>query len=96
MKAANIILLAILCTFLILTNNNCGKKGVVKVDQDTTPPTVSITTPTDRSSVSGVVLIVVDATDDVGVVTVDLYIDGELTISDKNTPWEYTHSRNRY
>jgi hypothetical protein len=46
------------------------------VTPDTAPPSVVITAPSDRSSVSGAVTVIADASDDVGVTAVQFLIDG--------------------
>jgi len=48
------------------------------LSSDTTPPSVSIATPAAGATVSGVVAIAGTATDNVGVVSVQLWIDGAL------------------
>jgi len=46
---------------------------------DTTPPTVSITSPVNGSSVSDIINVTADASDNVGVVGVQFYVDGVAT-----------------
>ncbi len=48
------------------------------IDFDTQAPVVTITSPTDGVTVSGTVNITATATDNVGVVKMEVYIDGEL------------------
>ena len=43
---------------------------------DTTPPTVAITSPTERSPVAGLITMVANATDNVGVASVQFMVDG--------------------
>lgn len=45
---------------------------------DTEPPNVIITSPTDGSTVPSIVTVSVSATDNIGVVKVELYVDGSL------------------
>lgn len=54
---------------------------------DTTPPTIAITAPTEGSNVNNNVAVEVDATDNVGVTKVELYVDGELTSTAKSAPF---------
>ena len=58
---------------------------------DTTPPVVSISSPADGSTVSGLVTIRADASDDVGVVRVEFYVNGSLqgtsTSAEYSTNW---------
>jgi hypothetical protein len=59
---------------------------------DTTAPTVSISSPTAGSTVSGTVTITATASDNVGVTRVELYVDGALLATDTASP--YTASWN--
>jgi hypothetical protein len=52
---------------------------------DTTPPTASITAPANNATVSNSVTITAAASDNVGVVKMELYIDGTLTTSNTNS-----------
>jgi hypothetical protein len=54
---------------------------------DTTPPTVSITSPAAGSSVSGTVTISATASDDVGVTKVDFLVDGVPLSTDTTSPY---------
>jgi hypothetical protein len=50
--------------------------------QDLTPPAVAITSPADGNTVSGSVLVQVEAADDTAVARLDVYVDGDLVASD--------------
>ncbi len=52
-------------------------------------PVVSITSPSDSETVSGVVSITADASDDNGVDFVEFLVDGELLSTDTTSPYEY-------
>ena len=52
---------------------------------DTTPPTTSITAPVAGATVSGTTSVSATAADDVGVVKMELYIDGTLATSNTNS-----------
>jgi len=56
---------------------------------DATPPATTIRTPLDGSTVSGSVTASVDATDNVGVSKVALYVDDQLYGEDVNTPYDF-------
>jgi hypothetical protein len=58
-------------------------------DQDETKPTASITSPVTNSTVTGSVIITIDATDNVAVTKVDIFLDGSLLITDSEEPWYY-------
>ncbi|HSP79404.1 MAG TPA: PHB depolymerase family esterase, partial [Myxococcaceae bacterium] len=56
-------------------------------NRDAVAPTVSIGSPAPGASVSGTVQVVVDATDDMGVARVELYVDGNLSGTDTTAPY---------
>ncbi|MHB8493569.1 MAG: S8 family serine peptidase [Casimicrobiaceae bacterium] len=56
---------------------------------DTTPPTVSIASPT-GGTVSGVVSVSVNASDNVGVTKVNLLVNGALLASDSTSPYTFS------
>lgn len=59
------------------------------VSEDNTPPSVSIPGPTGDSRVSGIVVFRANASDNVGILRVDLYIDDSLVASDDTAPYDY-------
>ncbi|MEI6824765.1 MAG: Ig-like domain-containing protein, partial [Desulfuromonadales bacterium] len=54
------------------------------------PPTVDITSPADSVSVSGTVLIGVNASDNVGVAKLEFYVNGVLKSTDSAVPYAYS------
>jgi subtilisin family serine protease len=54
---------------------------------DTTPPTTSITSPANGATVSGTINVTANASDNVGVTRVELYIDGVLRGTDTSSPY---------
>src|SRR5467141_2081305 len=71
----------------------------VTVFNDTTPPTVSITSPAPGATVSGTITVTASASDNVGVVGVQFLLDGvnagaELTAAPYSVPWNTTGSSN--
>ena len=56
---------------------------------DQSPPTVEFAEPLDGAEVEGVVAIVVDATDDSGVVSVELFADGAFLGTDDEAPYGF-------
>jgi len=54
---------------------------------DFVPPSVTITSPSDGASASGAVSVLVNATDNVGVVKVELYVDGVLYNTSTSAPF---------
>ena len=54
------------------------------------PPTVDISSPADSVSVSGTVLISVNASDNVGVTKVEFYVNGVLKSTDTGAPYAYS------
>lgn len=56
---------------------------------DTEKPTISITSPADNTTVSGVVDVTASASDNVGVTKVEFYIDGTLKSTLTDAPYQY-------
>jgi subtilisin family serine protease len=56
---------------------------------DTTPPTASITAPLPGATVTGTAVVNVSASDNVGVVKVDLYVDGLFLATDTSSPYSF-------
>ncbi|HEY6414592.1 MAG TPA: Ig-like domain-containing protein [Acidimicrobiales bacterium] len=65
---------------------------------DTTPPTVSITSPANGATVSGTITVAASASDNVGVVGVEFFLDGALggddTTAPFSIPWDTTTAAN--
>ncbi|HEY5549710.1 MAG TPA: Ig-like domain-containing protein [Candidatus Saccharimonadales bacterium] len=57
---------------------------------DTTPPSVSLTSPAANETVSGTVNVTADATDNVGVTKVEFFVDGSLSNSDTTSPYGFS------
>jgi hypothetical protein len=57
---------------------------------DITPPSVSITSPVNGSSVSSTISVAVSASDNVGVSNVTLYVDGAVLTSDASAPYSFS------
>ena len=57
---------------------------------DAAPPTVSITQPTAGANVSGTTLVSAQASDDVRVEKVDLWVDGALSAIDIQAPYQFS------
>jgi len=57
---------------------------------DTTPPVVSISSPTTAASISGSVAINANASDDAGVTRVEFSVDGSLIATDTSAPYSTT------
>jgi len=57
---------------------------------DTTKPNVIITSPANNSTVSGTVTVKATATDNVEVVKIEFYIDGQKVGEDTSSPYEYS------
>ena len=65
------------------------------VENELTPPTVSLTAPADETSVSGTVPVTADASDNVGIDHVEFYVGTTLVGTDSTAPYETswdTHS----
>lgn len=72
--------------------NNVGTSAAVNVtvSNDTTPPSTSITAPTDGATVSAVVSVTASATDNVGVTKVEFWLDGVLQSTDTTSPYAWS------
>src|SRR5271155_548481 len=80
------------------TGENSATSAVVKVtvnNSDTTPPTVSITSPANNSTVSGVVTVNATASDNVAVASVQLQVDGaNVGAADTSSPYTFSWGSN--
>jgi len=79
------LLLSLLAFIGLGANGGCGGCG-----RDTVKPQVMLTGPTNNSIVSGIIPIKANATDNVGVVKVEFYIDGSKVGEDTSSPYEYS------
>ncbi len=77
----------LILTMLFILWVSCAKK-----DEDSEPPTVSITNPANGAVVKDTVIITATATDNNEVVKVDFYIDGNRTSTDTLSPYTYAWS----
>jgi len=59
---------------------------------DLTPPSATILSPADGSTVGGTVSVQVSASDNVGVTRVEFHVDGGLKFTDATAPWAYDWS----
>jgi len=84
-KKNNVIL--IFTIFILVFLSFFYLQGCTK--KDTTPPTVIITSPSNNSTVYGIVKITVNAIDDVKISKVEFYIDGNKVGEDYTQPYEY-------
>jgi len=57
---------------------------------DTTPPTTSITSPANGATVSGTITVSANASDNVGVSRVELFVDGSLVGTDTSSPYSFS------
>lgn len=64
--------------------------NVTSSPADTTPPTISLTSPVASSTVSGTVMLAASASDNVGVSIVEFFVDGILKFSDSISAYSYT------
>ena len=74
---------------------NSGSSAAVSVTvdnsapADTTAPTTSITSPSAGATVSGTTTVSASATDNVGVTSVEFYVDGVLAATDTSSPYSF-------
>jgi len=71
------------------TGDNCADSD------DTVAPTISLTNPSNNSTVSGTTNVTATATDNVGVDRVEFKIDGSLVSSDTSAPYSYDWDTNQ-
>lgn len=64
--------------------------GTTPLSGDTTPPSVSITSPSAGSTVSGTVTVQTSASDNVGVSSVSLSVDGAASGTDTSSPYNFS------
>lgn len=57
---------------------------------DTAPPVVNISAPVENTTVSGIVPVNVDASDNTAVAKVEFYVNGELKATDTTAPYSYS------
>jgi len=60
------------------------------IPTDSTPPTISLTSPANNAAVSGTVSVNASASDNVGVTSVQFYVNGALQATDTSTPYLYS------
>ena len=58
--------------------------------KDVTPPTTQITAPANNASLSGTVTVTATASDNVGVTSIQIYVDGMLLSSGTSSPFNYS------
>ncbi|HYH98868.1 Ig-like domain-containing protein, partial [Hyalangium sp.] len=68
-------------------NSAISAQVVVTVARDTTPPSVSITTPTGSATLAGSVTVLASATDDAAVTKVEFFQDGTLLGTATSSPY---------
>ncbi|MGA9565315.1 MAG: choice-of-anchor D domain-containing protein [Candidatus Korobacteraceae bacterium] len=58
--------------------------------KDVTPPTTQITAPANNATVSGTITVTATAADNVGIASIQIYIDGTLVASGSSSPLNYS------
>jgi len=76
------------------TSNNVGESNIVSVSvnnqaKDTKPPTLSIISPQNGSTISGTIYIQASAWDESGISKIEFYINGKLVATDGEYPYAY-------
>jgi subtilisin family serine protease len=71
------------------SNSDTITVNVVKITPDDTPPDVSITSPLDGATINGITTVKVDATDNVSVSLVELYVNGNLYDTKTSVPYDF-------
>ena len=83
MKTKLFVVLLVLWMFILF---GCEEETT---EPDTTSPMVQITSPMNNSTISGIVDIEINASDNKGVAKVEIYIDGVLSGETTSTPWGF-------
>lgn len=84
---------------LFLSDTNCTPTGFgenCEATADTTPPTVSVTSPANNSDISGTFSIQANASDDTGVTKVEFYINDTLLGTDTQSPYSFGLDTTQY
>jgi hypothetical protein len=89
-KYSRLLALLLILGLFIMGQSGCTGCGGGGVTGDTTKPDVAITSPTDGTTVFGTVTIRATATDNVGVVKVEFYIDNNKVGEDTASLYEYS------
>jgi thermitase len=63
---------------------------------DTTPPSVSFSSPTNGATVSGTITVQINASDNVGVASVSLYLNGALLSTKTAAPYTFSFDTTRF
>jgi len=71
-------------------NSASAWRNVTVTGEDVIPPTVSISSPSEGATVSGTVVVTATATDNIGVVRVEFYLDGTGVGQDTSAPYQIT------
>ena len=71
-------------------NSASASRNVTVTGEDVMPPAVSITSPSEGATVSGTVVVTATATDNIGVVRVEFYLDGTGVGQDASAPYQIT------
>ncbi|MCA9343087.1 hypothetical protein KC950_03705 [Candidatus Saccharibacteria bacterium] len=84
---------------LFLSDTSCTPTGFgenCEVETDTESPNISISSPTNNSSISGTVIVQANASDNVGVTKVEFYINDTLLNTDLQSPYSYNLNTEQY
>jgi 6-phosphogluconolactonase (cycloisomerase 2 family) len=78
-----------------LAGNSAQANRTVTVDNVVEPPTVTITSPAAGATFTQKLAFSATAADDVGVVRVEFYVDGDLKVSDTSAPYSGSWTANK-
>ncbi|MDF7824532.1 Ig-like domain-containing protein [Pontiellaceae bacterium B12227] len=84
---------------MVVTNSMSEEQAFYQVlantnavpDVDITPPTVSVTSPSDQDTVSGIIQVTASASDASGIKKVGLYVDDAWVETDHGAPYEFSY-----
>ena len=67
-----------------------------EIEEDSTPPTVSISSPVSGQTVNEIITITVTTQDNEGISKVEFFIDDSLVLTDTESPYQYDWNTTQY
>jgi hypothetical protein len=79
----------------VTTSSATAQGNYIVTTPDSVPPTVKIVSPADGATVKGVITISAQASDNIGVAKVELWVNGKLTNIDTSAPHSFKLNVNK-
>jgi hypothetical protein len=77
------------------TSSSTAQGNYIVTTPDSVPPTVKIVSPADGATVKGVITVSAQASDNIGVAKVELWVNGKLTNTDTSAPYSFKLNVNK-